>query len=123
MLVEGDPQRGFYAEMQALFGDEQLALLVVEDPRPLQADRLEQLRAVLQRIEQLPYVERTESLFDIPHVRSVDGYLDKSPYLAELPSSDTAETELLAAARANPLLNRVVVSPDHSAMAAALVFN
>jgi predicted RND superfamily exporter protein len=123
MLVEGDPQRGFYAEMQALFGDEQLALLVVEDPRPLQADRLEQLRAVLQRIEQLPYIERTESLFDIPHVRSVDGYLDKSPYLAELPSSDTAETELLAAARANPLLNRVVVSPDHSAMAAALVFN
>jgi len=123
MLVEGDPERDFYAEVQTLFGDEQVALLVVEDPRPLQTEGLQRLREVLEQVNQLPFVERTESLFDIPHVRSVDGYLDKSPYLAELPSSEQAETELLTAARANPLLNRVVVSPDHTAMAAALVFN
>ena len=35
----------------------------------------------------LPFVDRTESLFSVPHVRSVDGYLDKEPYLANLPQT------------------------------------
>lgn len=121
MLVEGDPERAFFEQTQALFGDETVTLLVLEDPRPLEQSKLGVLRDVLQTIEGQPFVARTESLFSTPHVRSIDGYLEKSPYLANLPETAEAETALLGAARGNPLLDGILVSPDHPAIAVAIV--
>lgn len=121
MLVTGDPERRFHDATKALFGDEPVVLLVLEDPRPLAAQRLETLRDTLQAIERLPFVARTESLFSTPHVRSVDGYLEKSPYLAKLPEAQEPEDALLAATRRNPLINGLLVSPDRPALAVAIV--
>jgi predicted RND superfamily exporter protein len=123
MLVDDDEERLFHDQVRQTFGDAEIVLLVVEDPRPLQQDKLEILRHVVNELEALPFVARTDSLFSIPHVRSVDGYLEKSPYLAVLPDSQEAEQAILAAARANPLLDKLAVSQHANALAIAVVLN
>ena len=121
MLVADDPQRAYYDQVKAAFGEEQLVLLVVEDTELLAPEKLEVLRGVVTGLEALPFVDRAESLFSVPHVRSVDGYLDKAPYLASLPETAAAGRELLAAATGNPLIRNVLVSQDGEAMAVAVI--
>ena len=43
MLVADDPQRAYYEEVKATFGEEQLVLLIVEDPDLLAPEKLEVL--------------------------------------------------------------------------------
>lgn len=122
MLVADDPQRAYYEEVKAAFGEEQLTLLVIEDPAPLEREKLVVLQQVVSELEALPFVDRTESLFSVPHVRSVDGYLVNDPYLAALPQTPAEAGALLAAAAGNPLIRGVLVSPDGEAIAVAVIF-
>ena len=121
MLVADDPQRVYYEEVKATFGEEQVVLLIVEDQELLAPDKLQVLQSVVNGLEALPIVERTESLFSVPHVRSIDGFLDKQPYLAKLPETAEEGRDLLAKAIANPLIRNVLVSPNGQAMAVAVV--
>ena len=121
MLVIDDPQRAYYDQVKAIFGEDQVVLLVLEDPALLDADKLQVLQDVVGDLEQLPFVDRVESLFSAPHVKSVDGYLDKAPYLAQLPESAEAARELMEQALRNPLIRNVLVASGGQAMAVAVV--
>jgi hypothetical protein len=121
MLVGNDPQRAYFEEVKDTFGEERVVLLVLEDPQPLAPDKLPVLRRVIDSIEALPFVQRTESLFTVPHVRSVDGYLEKAPYLDEPPQSAAQADALFAQALDNPLIRGVLVAPNKEAMAVAIV--
>jgi len=122
MLVAGDPQRAYYEQVKTTFGEEQVVLLVMEDPELLAPEKLEILQKVVAELEALPFVDRTESLFSVPHVRSVDGFLDKEPYLAGLPQTAEDGRALLIQAAKNPLIRNVLVSPEGEAMAVAVIF-
>jgi len=121
MLVADDPQRAYYEEVKATFGEEQMVLLVVEDPELLAPEKLQVLQKVVADLEALPFVKRAESLFSVPHVQSIDGYLDKQPYLVTLPETAEQGRDLLAKAIRNPLIRNVLVSPNGAAMAVAIV--
>ena len=121
MLVIGDPQRAYYEEVKATFGEVRVVLLILEDPQPLAMDKLVVLDQVVKALAALPFVARTESLFNVPHVKSVDGYLDKEPYLAELPDTPQAAQELADQAVNNNLIRNVLISPGGQAMAVAIV--
>lgn len=121
LLVRDDPERLFYQEVNQTFGDEQAVLLYLQSDTLLAKEKLTVLRRVIERLEELPFVERTESLFNVPHVRTVDGYLEKEPYLAVLPETETASREILNAALDNPFLKRVLLSEDGKVMAVAIV--
>ena len=121
MLVIDDPQRTYYDEVKATFGEQRVVLLVLEGERLLDPEQLVALREVITALEALPFVARTESLFSAPHVRSVDGYLDKEPYLAKLPESAEAGQNLLQQALKNPLIRNVLVSSSGHAMAVAII--
>ncbi|MCP5313056.1 MAG: MMPL family transporter [Chromatiaceae bacterium] len=121
MLVINDPQRAFYEEVKAAFGEEKIVLLVVEGERLLTPEQLTVLQRVINDLESLPFVARTESLFSAPHVKSVEGYLDKEPYLAKIPATAEEGQALLAEALKNPLIRNVLVSADGHAMAVAVV--
>lgn len=122
MLVADDPHRAYYEQVKAAFGEEQLVLLIVEDQNLLVPEKLEVLQGVVGELKALPFVQRTESLFSVPHVRSVDGFLDKEPYLARLPQTAEEGRALLAQAIKNPLIRNVLVSPNGQAMAVAIIF-
>ncbi|MCG6967058.1 MAG: MMPL family transporter [Chromatiaceae bacterium] len=121
MLVINDPQRTYYEHVKQVFGEEKVVLLVVEGEQLLAPEQLEALQGVIHALEALPFVDRTESLFSAPYVKSVDGYLDKEPYLAKLPATAEDGKALLDQALKNPLLRNLLVSPAGHAMAVAIV--
>ena len=90
LLVKNDPDREFQRQMDRQFGDEQVSLLFLEDDALLSRPKLEVLKQVVTQLDALPFVRRTESLFSLPYLRSVDGYLVKTPYLDTLPDTPEA---------------------------------
>lgn len=121
LLVKDDPERDFYREISRQFGDEQVVLLYLEDDDLLAQPKLEALRSSIAQIEAQPFVDRVESLFSVPRVRSVQGYLDKAPYLAQLPATPEASALVLEAAAADPFIQHVLLSADRRVMAVAIV--
>ena len=121
MLVQHDQEHIFYNRIRQLFGDEQVILIYLESDRLLAPDKLKRLKTVLDEITGYPFVDRVESLFNIPWVKTVDGYLDKKPYLEKLPQTPEEEARILDEARKNPFLRHVLVSPDRNIMAAAVI--
>ncbi len=121
MLVQHDDEHLFYNRIKALFGDEQMVLIYLASDRLLAPDKLERLKAVLDEVADYPFVDHVESLFTIPWVKTVDGYLDKKPYLDKLPTTPEEQAKLLAEARKNPFLRNVLVSPERDIMAAAVI--
>ncbi len=121
MLVQNNQEQDFYREVRSMFGDEQISLLYMESDDLLAHDKLEALQKAVAKLEKLPFVSRVESLFSVPWVKTVDGYLDKKPYLDKLPETPQQARNVLAEARKNPFLKNVLLSPDKNVMAAAIV--
>ena len=121
LLVIDDPERDYFEQIRERFGDDRVVLLVLKDERPLDHDKLVVLGDVLDQIGLLSFVERVDSLFTVPHLRSVDGYLKTEPYLAELPQTPEESDRLLQEALASPFVDRVLLSRDGRIMAAAIV--
>lgn len=121
MLVQQDEEHRYYDQIRQQFGDEQVVLVYMEGDRLLAPRKLKTLKNVIERIEKLPFVDRVESLFTVPWVKTVDGYLDKKPYLDKLPKTPDEEEKILAEARGNPFLRNVLVSPDRNVMAVAVI--
>jgi len=121
LLVIDDPERAYYERVSRQFGEEDIIVLYLEDEALMAPERLEVLRQTLEQIEQLDFVDRVESLFSVPWLKSVDGYLNKDPYLKRLPK-DAAEGErLLAQALQDPFVRHVLLSADGRVMGAAIV--
>lgn len=121
MLLAGDPQRAYYDKVKDTFGDEQVVLVVVSDDKIADPARIDQLRQADLRLRSLPFVARTESLFTVPHVRSVDGFIVDSPYLEKTPETAEQIDQVLTEAATNPLIRGLLVSTDQRALAIALV--
>ena len=123
MLVMENDEQQYYQQVKRTFGDEQVSLLYLEGQPLLAKDKLQVLQRVIERLETMPFVERVESLFSVPHVKTVDGYLDKEAYLASIPETDEAAAALLDKAIENPFLKHVLLSPDGKVMAVAIILN
>ncbi|MCB1864181.1 MAG: MMPL family transporter [Chromatiales bacterium] len=121
LLVRGDPQRSYYEEISRRFGEERVALLYLADDAALDPERLKVLQRAISAIEALPFVERVDSLFSIPEVRTVDGFITKEPYLKELPKTQAAADEIHTKALNNAFLRDVLLSVDRRVIAAAIV--
>ncbi|WP_457675014.1 MMPL family transporter [Thiolapillus sp.] len=121
MLVQNNEEQEFYREIRAVFGEEQISLLYLESEDLLARDKLEALKKALDRIQALPFVSRVESLFSVPWVKTVDGFLDKKPYLHKLPENAEESRHILEEARKNPFLRNILLSPDRDVMAVAIV--
>ncbi len=121
LLLIDDPERAYYEEISQQFGDEQVVLLLIRDPVLMAPAKLVALQDAVRRIEQLPFVERVESLFSVPHVRSVDGYLKKDPYLERLPDDAAGGAAVLQQALADPFVKYTLLSEDGGVMSAAIV--
>ena len=123
LLVMEDDEQQYYQQVKRIFGDEQVSLLYLEGKPLLAKDKLEVLKRVIERLETMPFVERVESLFSVPHVKTVDGFLDKEAYLAKVPETDEAAAALLDKAIENPFLKNVLLSPSGEVMAVAIILN
>jgi len=123
LLVQNDPEREYYQEVSKTFSEEEVLLLYLGDEDLVTPVKLAQLVETINQLETLEFVERTESLFSVPHLKTVEGYLNKDPYfLAEkLPQDAQAAQHILEMAVTNPFVKRNLLSEKQDVMAIAIV--
>jgi uncharacterized protein len=121
LLVMDDPERDFYETIRKRFGEDQVLLLYLQDDALLAADKLEVLRGVIEGLAAAPFTARVESLFSVPHLKSVEGYLDQKPYLATLPASAEEGQRIIEEALKNSFVRNVLLSADGRAMGVAII--
>ena len=89
MLEKGTPAWDYFVGTEQAFGSEDLAIIVLRDPDIFAKEKLAAAHEVVKALGRLRYVARTSSLFSVPNLKNVEGYIHAKPYLDQLP--ETAE--------------------------------
>jgi predicted RND superfamily exporter protein len=94
-LFENDPIRAAYDEFKTEFGQDQIALVMIEPPEVFDIDFLERLVAFHRDLEdELPFLEDITSLWNARSVYGREDELIVEDLLEEMPSSATELAEL-----------------------------
>lgn len=117
LMVEKGPARDFYRRVLERFGSDEVSIVFLRDKDLFAPEKLLAIRSVLEGIDLLPFVERTESLFSVSHLRSTAGYVSWTPYLKEIPATPEEAEAVRAAALRNPFVAGNLLSADGTAMA------
>ncbi|MEN8168004.1 MAG: MMPL family transporter, partial [Pseudomonadota bacterium] len=120
LTIENDPAKAFYQQTLATFGSDDITLLFIRDRDLFERGRLAAIRSTIARLEALPFVESTDSLFSLPHIRVVDDFVSTDPYLKEIPNTAGQAERLREAALKNPFIRHNLLSDDGTAMAVNL---
>jgi predicted RND superfamily exporter protein len=112
MTVRDDPAVALYQEISQRFPGEDGLIVAFHDAGLFSLAKLETLAGVVKKIDAMPMVERTVSLFNVSNVRSTDGEISSTPFLDPLPESEEQAQEILAQAVANPMIVDNLVSRD-----------
>lgn len=122
MMVDSDQAKAFYNHTLETFGADDVTIVFLEDDALFTQEKLRAVQLTLQKIEALPFVDHTESLFSVKHVQSVEGSVTAVPYLKEIPASQEQLEQIKHAALRNPLIAGNLLSPTGSAMAINVYF-
>lgn len=106
-----------YLSAEARFGNEEVAIVVFRDDELLTDDKLAAIRGLLDELDALPFVARTQSLFNVPDIKSVDGYVTTQPFIDTLPLSADDAQRIPAAAHNNPLVRGNLIAADGNTLA------
>jgi len=117
LTVRGDPARAYYERSLATFGSDDITVIFIRDDSLFERQRLESVRRMVDALDQLPFVTRTESLFSIPNLKTVDEFVKTDPYLHQLPDNAVAAERLRTDALRNPFVRHNLLSEDGTAMA------
>ncbi|WP_316367152.1 efflux RND transporter permease subunit [Candidatus Thiodiazotropha sp. CDECU1] len=117
MMVDNPQAVADYEESLRTFGSDVITVVYLEDPNLLHPDKLSAIRQALRRIEAIPQVSRTTSLFSMRYLRTESGFVHTSPYLDPIPKSHAQIQKLANAALLNPLIERNLLSHDGTVMA------
>ena len=109
------PLRKEYEIVRTDFGSDQAIIIYAADAALFQSARLKKLKDLNDRFSMLPYVERVGSLFTLPDIRYVDGFLETAPLLQSIPTDSTQVEEKKRQALENPILRRNLISTDGNA--------
>ncbi len=123
MLDKQTPAWQRYTDAERTFGSEDGTILVISDPDLFAPDKLTAIRDVIRRIVALPVVDRATSLFNVPNLKNVDGFVNTRPYLQPLPGSPDEVASMLDDARRNPLVSGNLVAAESNTMAINVSFN
>ncbi len=121
LLVIDDPERRYAELVKERYGDQKVVLVYLEDAHILDPEKLKAVSGVIDSLEGRGFVERVESLFSVPWLKSVEGYLDKSPYLAEIPQTREEADRILRAALDNTFIRNVLLTDDGKGMGLAVI--
>lgn len=123
MMVEGGDDVEFYRKTLDTYGSEDLTVLFLSDPGLFETDKLENIKEAINGIEKLPFVSRTESLFSINNIKTVDENIELAPYLAKIPDTAEEAEAIKSSALKNPFIANNLLSPSGNSMAINIYFN
>lgn len=117
LTIEDSPAQRFYEDTVATFGVDRITILYISDPKLMSPDKLAAIKPVVAAVEELPFVEKTSSLFSVADIRVEGDLVTTRPFLDQLPDTVQASEQILASALRNPFVRKNLVSPDGTAMA------
>ena len=69
------------------FGSDEVAIITIRDAQLWTPDKLSKLQEIQYALEDLAFVDQVDSLFTAQNIKDVDGFIDSSVWIKELPSS------------------------------------
>jgi hypothetical protein len=117
LIIEGDPKQAFYDDMRETFGSDRITIVYLADPNLFEPANLSAISAAVETIDQLPFVEKTRSLFSVPDLRVRDELVVADPFLARIPDNEESLHAIIKRAQSNPFVDKNLLSPDTRSMA------
>jgi predicted RND superfamily exporter protein len=117
LMVKSDPSWLQYEKSLQDFGSDSTIIIVLSDDELFKRDKLKKIRSALKQFKKLDFVKGTSSLFNVPNVQEVDGYVETRPFLLKLPETPEQIKTLLGQAQANPMVAGNLISADGKTMA------
>lgn len=112
MMIQGDPEQDYYHETLDKFGTDNITVIYVEDDNLFSPDQMTALDELAFAMEELPSVDKVESLFTVTNFKGEDGALSTAPLVDWLPETQEEADQIKTDALRNPVLVNNVVSPD-----------
>lgn len=110
MMKKGDPSKAIYQDTVDVFGSDNILVILAQDPNLFTPDRLADLEELASSLEELPGVNKAESLFTVSNFRSEGGMLDSSSLMEWAPETPEEAEEVKQHALKNPILRRNLIS-------------
>ena len=104
-----------------VFGSDNITVVYVEDAELFTPETLARVEDVYYALQDIPDVLRVDGLFNATNFKGEDGMLTTAPLLDWIPDDPEELTRIRTDARRNPLLNKVLISPDKNAMALTVI--
>ena len=117
MMVKSDPLWLTYQQTLETFGSDNVVIIFLQDKDLFTPQKLRKIEALNQRLEALDFVTGSSSLFNVPNVKEVDGFIVTRPFLDTIPSRQEELDILLNDAAHNPLVVNNLVSVDGQTIA------
>ena len=114
---DGDPAITLYEDTLETFGAGDITVIFIKDRRLFTPDMLARLKEFQRALENIPSVDRVDSLFTFANLKGKDGVLHTAPFIAEVPETLEKALAIRAEALENPLIGNNLLSRDGSAIA------
>lgn len=112
LFSEKDPDLVRYNQVIDEFGSDNTTIIYVRDKNLFTPDKLARLDKLVKSLEDLPAVEKVDSLFSVTSIRDRDGSLESKPILETVPADDDEANAAKQDALYSPLILRNFISPD-----------
>lgn len=122
MLPDDDAERRFYESLLERFGSDDNLVVTLHGPALFSREGLERVVRLTERLEALPGVQRVDSLATALRLRPVDGDLEVTTFLEDLPSAADDLEALREDVLADPLRAGSLVSRDGQTTALRVTF-
>jgi len=119
LISDNDPTKLVYERVKEEFGSDNTTIVYVRSSDLWTQDRLVALEDMHFALEDLPFVQRVDSLFTVRSIRDRDGMIDSSTVLDGVPFDDVE----MQAARDNALYSPLVVGNFISADGSVTAIN
>jgi len=117
LIIEGDPDQAFYQDALEEFGSDQVTIVFIQDKQLFEDERLTSIRRAAQALDELPFVVRSQSLFNVPQLQVHGDLITTDSYLSYPPGTPRETQDFLTEALSNPFIRHNLLSDDGSAIA------
>lgn len=112
MFSKKDPSYPPYLDVVKEFGSDNITIIYLKDNNIFTEERLALIESLTYQIEDLKYVEKSESLFTVLNIRDENGSLNLNPIIDILPETEEEIATVKDNALYSPLLKREFISED-----------
>lgn len=112
LISASDPTKAAYEAIKEEFGSDNTTIVYIRDPALWTEEKLLALEKLSFALEDLPFVEKVESLFNVRSIRDRNGDIESSVVLDGVPVDSAGVEQARANALYSPLVTRNFISTD-----------